>query len=107
MDQQVNVYMSVCMSFQVLTKLGSCANSSRKEIKGSGGSYEASIRFTSLEGLKKVRLQSTDRSVDRCQDMMLGGVSIFALWDTCSGYQHYCSRKPYLLTSSTIGGGGV
>ena len=56
--------MSVCMSFQVLTQLGGCTNFSRKEIKGLGGSYEASIRFTRLGGLKRIRLQITD-SVSR------------------------------------------
>ena len=30
MDQQVNVYLCVCMSFQVLAQLGGCTNSSRK-----------------------------------------------------------------------------
>ena len=37
MDQQVNVCLCVCMSFQVLTQLRGCTNSSRKERKGSGG----------------------------------------------------------------------
>ena len=37
MDQQGNVYMSVSMSFQALTQLGGCTNSSKKGIKGSGG----------------------------------------------------------------------
>ena len=67
----------------------------RKE-KDQGGSYEASIRFTRLGGLKRIRLQIAYRSVDRCQKRMLGWVSIFALWDTCSGYQYYCSGKPHL-----------
>ena len=59
--------MCTSMCFQVLTQLGS-------------------IPFTLLEGLKSIRLQIADRSVDRCQDRMLGLVSILALWDTCSGY---------------------
>ena len=100
-DQQVNVVcMSVCVSFQVLTQLGGCTNPSRKERKGSGarGNYKASIRFTRRGGLKRIRLQIADRSADRCQqDMMLGWVSIFALWDTCSGYQYYCSGKLRLM----------
>ena len=45
--------MSVCMSFQVLTQLGGCTNYSRKEMKGSGGGYESSIRFTRLGAEKK------------------------------------------------------
>ena len=49
------------MSFQVLTQLGGYTNFSRDEIKGSGGNYEASIRFTRLGGLKRIRLQITDR----------------------------------------------
>ena len=32
-DQQVNVCLSVCMSFEVLTQLGGCTNSSRLERK--------------------------------------------------------------------------
>ena len=66
--------MYVCMSFQVLTQLGGCTNYSRKEIKGSGGGYEASIRFTCLGGLKRRRLQITD-SVGRwlsVQDARMG-----------------------------------
>ena len=46
------------MSYQVLTQLGGCTNY-RKEIRGSGGGYEASIRFTRLGGLKRIRLQIT------------------------------------------------
>ena len=65
--------------------------------KDQGGSYEASIRFTRLGGLKRIRHQIAHRSVDGCQDRMLGWVSIFALWDTCSGYQYYCSGKPHLF----------
>ena len=42
--------MSVCMSFQVLTQLQGCTNFSRKEIKESGGSYEASIQLIRLGG---------------------------------------------------------
>ena len=49
------------------------------------------------EKLKSVRLQIADRSVDRCQDRMLGWVSIFALWDTCSGCQFHCSGKLHLI----------
>ena len=46
--------------------------------------------------MKRIRLQIAYRSsVDRCQDRMLGWVSIFALWDTCLGYQYYCSGKPH------------
>ena len=37
----------------------------RKE-KDQGGGYESSIRFTHLGGLKMIRLQITDRSVNRC-----------------------------------------
>ena len=33
--------LCVCMYFQVLAQLGGCSNSSRDEIKGSGGGYEA------------------------------------------------------------------
>ena len=33
--------------------------------------------------MKRIKLQIADRSVDRCQDRMLGGVSIFVMWDTC------------------------
>ena len=33
--------LCVCMYFQVLTQLGGCSNSSRDEINGSGGGYEA------------------------------------------------------------------
>ena len=70
----------------------------RKE-KDQGGSYEASIRFTRrLGGLKRIRLQILYGSVDGCQqDRMLGWVSILASWDTCSGYQYYCSGKPHLI----------
>ena len=65
--------MSVCMSFQVLTQLGGCTNFSRKEKKKSGRGYEASIRFTRLGGLKRIRLQITD-SVGRLsvQDARMG-----------------------------------
>ena len=52
--------MSVCMSFQVLTQLGRCTNFSRNEIKDQGGDHEASIRFTRLGRLKRIRLQITD-----------------------------------------------
>ena len=52
--------MSVCMSFQVLTQLGGCTKFSRKKIKDQGDGYEASIRFTRLGGLKRIRLQITD-----------------------------------------------
>ena len=41
------------MCFQVLPQVGGCTNSSRKEMKGSRGSYEASVRFTRLGGLKR------------------------------------------------------
>ena len=58
----------VCICFQVLTQLGGCTNSNRKERKGSGGGYEASIRLTRLGGLEMKRLQIADSSVDRCQD---------------------------------------
>ena len=44
-----------------------------------------------------MRLQITDKSVDRCQDRMLGWVSIFALWEACSGDQYYCSGKLHLM----------
>ena len=67
MDQQVYVCLCVCMKFQVLTQLAGCTNFSRMmEIKGPGGGYEESIRFTRLGGLKRIRLQTTDRSVARC-----------------------------------------
>ena len=89
--------MSVCTSFQVLTQLRGCTNFSRNERKGSGGSHEASIQFTRLEGLKRIRFQIAYWSVDRCQDRMLGWVSIFVLWDTCSGCRYYCSGKPHLI----------
>ena len=49
------------------------------------------------EPVKRIRLQIAYRSVDRCQDRMLGWAFIFALWDTCSGYQYYCSGKPHLV----------
>ena len=90
-DQQVNACMSICMSFQVLSQLGAVPILVERKEKDQGGSYEVSIRFTRLGGLKMVRLQIADRSVDCCQDRMLGWVSIFALWDTCLGYQYYCS----------------
>ena len=58
------MYLCVCMYFQVLAQLGGCSNSSREEIKGSGGGYEADqyggcdafIRFTRLGGLKGIKL---------------------------------------------------
>ena len=81
------------MSFQVLTQLGGCTNSSRKEMKGSGGSYETSIRFTRLGGLKRTRLQITD-SASRwlsLQDARMGfhicnvgylfGIPVLLLWE--------------------------
>ena len=83
------------MSFQVLTQLGGYTNFSRKERKDQESSYEAPIRFTRLGGLKRIRLQIAYRSVDRCQDRMRGWVSIFGLWDTCSGYHYSCSGKPH------------
>ena len=42
-DQQVYLFIFVCMSFQVLTQLGGCNNSSRKERKGSGGEVTKSL----------------------------------------------------------------
>ena len=81
------------MSFQVLTQLGDCINSSRKEIKGSGGSYETSIRFTRLGGLKRTRLQITDRASRwlSVQDARMGfhicivgylfGIPVLLLWE--------------------------
>ena len=56
--------LNVCMYFQVLAQLGGCSNSSREEIKGSGGGYgadqysgcDAFIRFTHLGGLKRIKL---------------------------------------------------
>ena len=63
--------MSVCTSFQVLTQLGGCTNYSSKEMKGSGGGYESSIRFTRLGRLKRRRLQITD-SVVSVQDARMG-----------------------------------
>ena len=78
------------VSFQVLIQLGGCTNFSRKDIKGQGGGYKASVRFTRLEGLKRIRLKIADRPIDYCnqQDAKMG---FPALWNTCSGYQHYCS----------------
>ena len=77
------MYVSL-YKFSSVDTAGGCTNFSRKERKGSGDSYEASIRFTRLGGLKRIRLQIAYRSVDRCQDRMLGWVSIFASWNTCS-----------------------
>lgn len=53
--------MYVCVSFHVLTQLGGCMNFSKNERTDQGGSKEASIRFTRLGGLKRVRLQIIDR----------------------------------------------
>ena len=79
----------------MLIQLEGCTNSNRNEGKGSGGgSYEASIRFTRLGGLKRMRLQITD-SVSRwlsVQDARMG--FHISIWDTCSGYQYYCFVKP-------------
>ena len=61
-----------CMSFQVLTQLRGCTNFRRRKDKDQGGSYEASVRLTRLGGLKRIRLQIAYRSVDCCQDGMLG-----------------------------------
>ena len=52
---------------QPLTVWNGLTNSSRKERKDQGGNYEACIRFSCLGGLKRIRLQIADRSVDRCQ----------------------------------------
>ena len=85
--------MSVCMSFQVLTQLGGCTNHSRKEIKGSGVRLRSIYPIYSSWGAgedSKLRIVS----VDDCQYRMLGWVSLFALWDTRSGHQYYCSVRP-------------
>ena len=37
-----------------------------KKEKDQGGSYEASIQFTHLGGLKRRKLQIAGKSVDRC-----------------------------------------
>ena len=53
----ISKLMYVCVSFHVLTQLGGCMNFSKNERTDQGGSKEASIRFTRLGGLKRVRLQ--------------------------------------------------
>ena len=53
MEQQVNVCPSVCMSFQVLTQLGGCTNSSRKERNGSGGQLRSIYPIYSPWGTEK------------------------------------------------------
>ena len=70
--------MSVCLSFQLLTRLGAAPISVERKEKDQGGSYEASNRFTRLGGLERIRLQNAYRSVDRCRDRKLGWVSTFA-----------------------------
>ena len=61
MDQQINVCLSVCMSVNTAVPIPV----ERKE-KDQRGSYEASIRFTRLGGLERIRLQITDKPVDGC-----------------------------------------
>ena len=94
--------MYVCLCFQLLTySWGVVPIPVEMEEKDQGGSYEASIRFTRLGGLKRIRLQIAEISVDRCQDRMLGWVSTFALWDVCSGFQYYYySGKLHLMIRS-------
>ena len=53
MDQQVNVSLSVRMSFQVLTQLGGWTNSSRKERNGSGGQLRRIYPIYSSWGAEK------------------------------------------------------
>ena len=62
----------------------------RKE-KNQGGSYEASIRFTRLGGLKRIRLQNTD-SVSRWLSVQHARMGFHII--CIVGYHYYCSVKP-------------
>ena len=104
------------MSFQVLTQLGGCTNSSRKKIKGSGGSYETSIRFTRLGRLKRTRLQITD-SVSRwlsVQDARMGfhicivgylfGIPVLLLWEDHLMIRFFLSSTLYTASRKACHG---
>ena len=85
--------MYVCVSFHVLTQLGGCMDFSKNERTDQGGSKEASIRFTRLGGLKRVK---TPNCVDArmgfhiCIVGYLYGISVLLLWDTASNIRFLC-----------------
>ena len=64
MDRQVDVYLCVYMCFQELTQLGGCTIPVETKENDQGGSYEASILFTYLGGLKRISLQIADISIN-------------------------------------------
>ena len=69
MGRQVDVYLYVCMCFQVLTQLGRYTNSSRiKEGKGSRGRLRRICAIYSFWGAERIRLKIADRSEDRCEE---------------------------------------
>ena len=52
--------MSVCMSFQVLTQLGSCTKFSRKEKKRIRGAVTKHVFYLLFGGLERIKIQITD-----------------------------------------------
>ena len=90
------VRIFVCV-FQVLTQLGGCTNSSKKERKDQGGNYEASSRFTRLGGMKSIS-GYISRSLSG-QDARMGFHMCIVRYVFGIPVSH-CSGKPNLMVRS-------
>ena len=104
MDQQVNVCLSVCMRFKVLTQLGGCTNSSIKERKGSGGQLRSIYPIYSSWGAEKDNTPNCvwiSRSLS-AQDARMGfhlcivgyvfGIPLSLLWGAPPNLGYFCPQ---------------
>ena len=102
MDQQVKVCLCLRMSFQVLTQLEGCTNSSRKERNGSGGQLRSIDPIYSSWGAAKGKTsnceyisrllsgQGAKMGFHICIVGYVFGIPLSLLWEALSNSGYFC-----------------